>query len=49
MATRKIFHDISAENLKDETYVKEALAPLEKYSGNEVTENFEKEFLHEKD
>ena len=49
MAKRLIFRDISAENLKDENYVKEALALVEKYCGNEVTEKFEKEFLHEKD
>lgn len=46
---RKIFHDISAEQLKDENYVTEALSLLEKYTGKEATENFEKEFIHEKD
>lgn len=49
MAIRKIFHDKSAENLKDKTYIKEALALLEKYAGSEVTEEFEKEFINEKD
>ena len=48
MAKRKIFHDTSAEDLKDENYVEEALALLEKYTGTEVTEKFEKEFLQEK-
>ena len=48
MAKRMIFRDTSAEDLKDENYVEEALALLEKYAGNEVTEKFEKDFLQEK-
>lgn len=48
MATRKIFHDTSAEDLKDENYVKEALDLLKKYTGDEVAENFEKELSKEK-
>lgn len=47
MARRFICRDISSENLKDKIYVKEALALLKKFAGNEVTENFEKEFFHE--
>lgn len=48
MAKRMIFHDTSAEDLKDENYVEEALDLLKKYTGDEVAENFEKEFLQEK-
>lgn len=49
MAKRKmIFRDISAESLKDENYVKEALDLLKKFTGNEVAENFEKDFFQGK-
>ena len=48
MARKLLFRDISAENLKDENYVEEALDLLKKFTGNEVAENFEKDFFQEK-